>query len=40
VRQAPDLHGWVYGLQDGLVKPIYEMSAGTHIDEIYEFDDL
>jgi carbonic anhydrase len=39
-RQAPDLHGWVYGLQDGLVKPIYEMRAGTHIDEIYEFDDL
>lgn len=39
-RQAPDLHGWVYGLQDGLVKPIYEMCAGTHIDEIYEFDDL
>lgn len=39
-RQAPDLHGWVYGLEDGLVKPIYEMSAGTHIDEIYEFDDL
>ncbi|MCU0322899.1 MAG: carbonate dehydratase [Chitinophagaceae bacterium] len=39
-RQGPDLHGWVYGLQDGLVKPIYEMAAGTHIDEIYEFDDL
>ena len=39
-RQAPDLHGWVYGLEDGLVKPIYEMNAGTHIDEIYEFDDL
>lgn len=39
-RQGPDLHGWVYGLHDGLVKPIYEMSAGTHIDEIYEFDDL
>lgn len=39
-RQEPDLHGWVYGLEDGLVKPIYEMNAGTHIDEIYEFDDL
>ena len=39
-RQGPDLHGWVYDLHDGLVKPIYEMSAGTHIDEIYEFDDL
>ncbi len=39
-RQGPDLHGWVYDLHDGLVKPIYEMRAGTHIDEIYEFDDL
>lgn len=39
-RQGPDLHGWVYDLHDGLVKPIYEMSAGTHIDEIYEFDNL
>ncbi len=39
-RQVPDLHGWVYDLHDGLVKPIYEMPAGTHIDEIYEFDDL
>ncbi|MDP3394476.1 carbonic anhydrase [Sediminibacterium sp.] len=39
-RQGPDLHGWVYDLHDGLVKPIYEMNAGTHIDEIYEFDDL
>ncbi|OYZ01731.1 MAG: carbonic anhydrase [Sphingobacteriia bacterium 28-36-52] len=39
-RLGPDLHGWVYDLHDGLVKPIYEMSSGTHIDEIYEFDDL
>jgi carbonic anhydrase len=39
-RQVPDLHGWVYDLHDGLVKPIYEMPAGTHIDGIYEFDDL
>lgn len=39
-RQVPDLHGWVYDLHDGIVKPIYELSAGTHIDEIYEFDDL
>ena len=39
-RQGPDLHGWVYDLHDGLVKPIYEMPPGTHIDEIYEFDDL
>lgn len=36
----PHLHGWVYGLQNGLIKPIFEMPAGTHIDPIYEFDDL
>ncbi len=36
----PHLHGWVYGLNNGLIKPIFEMEAGTHIDPIYEFDDL
>lgn len=35
---APDLHGWVYGLKDGLIKPVFEMKAGTHIDPVYEFD--
>lgn len=39
-RQAPHLHGWVYGLKDGIINPVFEMPAGTHIDEIYEFDDL
>lgn len=37
---APHLHGWVYGLENGLINPIYEMPAGTHIDAIYEFDNL
>jgi len=36
----PDLHGWVYGLKDGLINPIFEMKAGTHIDQLYEYDDL
>jgi carbonic anhydrase len=36
----PHLHGWVYGLQTGLIKAILEMPAGTRIDPIYEFDDL
>lgn len=39
-NHAPHLHGWVYGLDDGLIKPIFEMEAGTHIDPIYEFDNL
>ncbi|HEX4876334.1 MAG TPA: carbonate dehydratase [Chitinophagaceae bacterium] len=39
-EQRPNLHGWVYGLKDGLIKPVFEMPAGTHIDPLYEFDDL
>jgi carbonic anhydrase len=39
-KNAPDLHGWVYGLKDGLIKPVFEMKAGTHIDPVYEYDDL
>ncbi len=39
-NNAPHLHGWVYDLQDGIIKPIFEMEAGTHIDSLYEFDDL
>ena len=36
----PDLHGWVYGLKDGIIKPVFEMRAGTHIDPVYEYDNL
>jgi carbonic anhydrase len=39
-EQRPHLHGWVYGLKDGLINPIFEMPAGTHIDPLYEYDDL
>jgi carbonic anhydrase len=39
-EQRPDLHGWVYGLKDGIIKPVYEMTAGTPIDELYQYDDL
>ena len=36
----PDLHGWVYGLKDGIIKPVYEMKTGTPIDPLYKFEDL
>lgn len=36
----PHIHGWVYGLKDGLIKPIFELPAGTAIDPIYEYDNL
>lgn len=39
-RQAPHLHGWVYDLHDGVIKPVFEMEAGTHLDPLYEFDNL
>jgi carbonic anhydrase len=39
-EQRPHLHGWVYGLKDGIIKPIMEVPAGTPIDPIYQFDDL
>lgn len=39
-RQTPHLHGWVYGLKDGIIKPVFEMKAGTPIDPLYEYDDL
>lgn len=38
--QRPDLHGWVYGLENGIINPVFEMKAGTHIDPLYEYDDL
>ncbi len=39
-RKAPMLHGWVYGLNDGLIHPIVEMGPDSPIDELYVFDDI
>lgn len=38
--KKPHLHGWVYGLNDGIIKPVYEMKAGTQLDSLYEYDNL
>ena len=38
--KRPDLHGWVYGLKDGIIKPVFEMKANSTIDPIYKYDDL
>jgi carbonic anhydrase len=39
-EQRPFLHGWAYGLKDGYIKPILDIEPGTHVDPIYEYDDL
>ncbi|MGX5819852.1 carbonic anhydrase [Chitinophaga lutea] len=37
-ERRPHLHGWVYGISNGIINPIFNMPAGTHIDPIYEFE--
>ena len=39
-ENKPHLYGWVYGLKDGIIHPVFEMASGTHIDPLYEYDDL
>jgi len=39
-RQGPDLHGWVYGLKDGLINPVLEIKANSPIDPLYKYHDL
>lgn len=38
--KGPDLHGWVYDLRDGIINPVFEMPAGSKVDEIFEYDNL
>jgi len=40
-EQRPQLHGWVYGLKDGLINPIFEMDSNSpQEDPIYGYNDL
>ena len=39
-KRQPDIHGWVYGLKDGLIKPVCDVPAGSVIDPIYQYDNL
>ena len=36
----PHLHGWVYGLNNGIIKPICDMEPGADLDPLYEYDNL
>jgi carbonic anhydrase len=37
-RKAPELHGWVYGLDDGIIREIAHMDAETPLDPLYAFE--
>ncbi|MFN0083035.1 MAG: carbonic anhydrase [Ferruginibacter sp.] len=39
-EQRPHLHGWVYGLSNGIINPVFEMEPGQKFDSLYEFDNL
>jgi carbonic anhydrase len=38
--RRPHLHGWIYGLRDGLIKTVFEMEPGAGLDPLYKYDDL
>ncbi len=35
----PHLHGWVYGLENGLLKPVFHFAPGSKLERIYMFDE-
>jgi carbonic anhydrase len=37
-HHRPVLHGWVYGLSDGLLNPLVTLYPDTDIDSIYKYD--
>ena len=39
-NNRPHLHGWVYGLNNGIIKPISDMEPGAELDPIYQYDNL
>ena len=39
-EERPHLHGWVYGLHDGIIKPVCDMEPRSPLDPIYEYDNL
>ncbi|MBI3882825.1 MAG: carbonic anhydrase [Sphingobacteriales bacterium] len=38
--QRPHLHGWVYGLNNGIIKTVMEMEPDAAIDPLYKYIDL
>jgi carbonic anhydrase len=39
-EQRPVIHGWVYGLEDGILKEIFKMDHNAEIEDIYRYSDL
>ncbi|MBP6732749.1 MAG: carbonic anhydrase [Chitinophagales bacterium] len=37
-HQRPHIHGWVYSLHDGIIKPILTIDPNTDLDTVYRLD--
>lgn len=37
---APTLHGWVYGLDSGILKPLSQIDSADVLDPVYRYDNL
>lgn len=38
-EQRPTLHGWVYGIEDGIIKELIHLPPGSEISPIYQYAD-
>lgn len=36
--QAPTLHGWIFGMENGIINELITIKPGSNIDPIYKFD--
>ena len=39
-ERRPTLHGWVYGLQDGIIKELINLPPGSQINPIYQYAEV
>ena len=39
-ERRPQLHGWVYGLNDGIIKELISLTPDHRIESIYQYTDL
>lgn len=36
--QRPTIHGWVYGMEDGILKELVQMDHNSELDPVFKFD--
>ena len=39
-KQPVTLHGWVYGINNGIIKPLSQVESAEAIDPVYRYNNL